>query len=154
MSYIKPQITPPSPLIFAILNGGSKQRKILNIWLGGRGGGDAWGEVWFGSFLQRLMVFWWFPQTYMTSGPCSSWFFLVVKSWFFWCYLGLQAMAILFWAAKNSLRGTTTVYVTSSELGLSHPLSRQRVCPSPQNGGGGTLARGWGVGGVPITTTG
>jgi hypothetical protein len=26
MSYIKPQITPPSPLIFAILNGGSKLR--------------------------------------------------------------------------------------------------------------------------------
>ncbi len=24
MSYIKPQITPPSPLIFAILNGGNK----------------------------------------------------------------------------------------------------------------------------------
>jgi hypothetical protein len=29
MSYIKLQITPPSPLIFAILNGGSKQRIIL-----------------------------------------------------------------------------------------------------------------------------
>jgi hypothetical protein len=29
MSYIKPQITPPSPLIFAILNGGSKRRIIL-----------------------------------------------------------------------------------------------------------------------------
>jgi hypothetical protein len=26
---------------------------------------------------------------------------------------------------------------TSSELGLSQPLSRQRVCPSPQNPGGG-----------------
>jgi hypothetical protein len=27
-----------------------------------------------------------------------------------------------------------------------HPLSRQRVCPSPRNhGGGGTLACGWGV---------
>jgi hypothetical protein len=26
MSYIKPQITPPSPLIFAILTGGSKRR--------------------------------------------------------------------------------------------------------------------------------
>ena len=29
MSYIKPQITLPSPLIFAILNGGSKRRIIL-----------------------------------------------------------------------------------------------------------------------------
>jgi hypothetical protein len=29
MSYIKLQITPPSPLIFAILNGGSKRRIIL-----------------------------------------------------------------------------------------------------------------------------
>jgi hypothetical protein len=33
----------------------------------------------------------------------------------------------------------------SSELGLSQPLSRQRVFPSPQKqGGGGTLACGWG----------
>jgi hypothetical protein len=29
MSYIKPQIIPPSPLIFAILNGGSKRQIIL-----------------------------------------------------------------------------------------------------------------------------
>jgi hypothetical protein len=36
----------------------------------------------------------------------------------------------------------------SSELGLSQSLSRQRVFPSPQKqGGGGTLACGWGVGG-------
>ncbi len=28
---------------------------------------------------------------------------------------------------------STTVYVLSLELGLSHPLSRQRVCPSPRN---------------------
>jgi hypothetical protein len=34
----------------------------------------------------------------------------------------------------------TTVYVPSSELGLSQPHSRQRVCPSPRTGGGGTLA--------------
>jgi hypothetical protein len=32
---------------------------------------------------------------------------------------------------------STTVYVPSSELGLSQPLSRLRVCPSPHNGGGG-----------------
>jgi hypothetical protein len=39
---------------------------------------------------------------------------------------------------------STTVYVPSSELGLSHPLSRQRVCPSLQNLEGGTLrVRGW-----------
>ncbi len=45
---------------------------------------------------------------------------------------------------------STTVYVPSSELGLSHPLSRQRVCPSPRNQGGGPgghirlRVRGWG----------
>jgi hypothetical protein len=39
--------------------------------------------------------------------------------------------------------------------GLSHPLSRQRVCPPPPNQRGeGTLACGRGVGGVPIPTTG
>jgi hypothetical protein len=38
----------------------------------------------------------------------------------------------------------------SSEMGLSQPLSHQRVFPSPQKqGGGGTLACGWGVGGSP-----
>ncbi len=46
------------------------------------------------------------------------------------------------------------MYVPSSELGLSHPLSRQRVCPSPQNRGVGTLAcTGEGLGGVSIPTT-
>ncbi len=42
---------------------------------------------------------------------------------------------------------STTVYVPSSELGLSQHLSRQRVCPSPQNRGGGHTRlplRGWG----------
>ncbi len=42
---------------------------------------------------------------------------------------------------------STTLCVPSSELGLSHPLSRQRVCPSPgiKGGGGHTRlrARGW-----------
>ncbi len=43
----------------------------------------------------------------------------------------------------------------SSELGLSQPLSRQRVFPSPQKQGGeGTLACGWGVGGSPISDEG
>jgi hypothetical protein len=36
---------------------------------------------------------------------------------------------------------STTVYVPSSELGRSQPLSRQRVCPSPQNRAGGGLSR-------------
>jgi hypothetical protein len=32
---------------------------------------------------------------------------------------------------------STTVYIPSSELGLSQPLSRQQVCPSPKNREGG-----------------
>ncbi len=63
MSYIKPQITPPSPLILAILNGGSK-RRVNSADLGSprgkpaenthhltwRVGGGRLGEVWFCSF--------------------------------------------------------------------------------------------------------
>ncbi len=44
----------------------------------------------------------------------------------------------------------TTVYVPSSELGLSHLLSRQRVCPPPppnQRGGGAHSPAVEGVGG-------
>ncbi len=41
---------------------------------------------------------------------------------------------------------STTVYVPSSKLGLSHPLSRQRVCPSPRNRGGGASQAGEGLG--------
>jgi hypothetical protein len=40
------------------------------------------------------------------------------------------------------------VYVPSLELGLSQPLSRQRVCPSPRTKRGGSQTRlqvrGWG----------
>jgi hypothetical protein len=61
MSYIKPQITPPSTLIFAILNGGSK-RRVNSAELGSprgkpaentrhltwrvEGGTLGWGLVW------------------------------------------------------------------------------------------------------------
>jgi hypothetical protein len=38
---------------------------------------------------------------------------------------------------KYVYKKSTTVYVPSLELVLSQPLSRQRVCPSPQNRGGG-----------------
>jgi hypothetical protein len=44
---------------------------------------------------------------------------------------------------KYILIKSTTVYVFSLELGLSHPLPRQRLCPSPRNQRvGGTLACG------------
>ncbi len=56
--------------------------------------------------------------------------------------------AILGVPHKVYITQSTTVYVPSSDLGLSHPLSRQRVCPSPryQMGGGHTRlwVRGWG----------
>jgi hypothetical protein len=68
MSYIKPQITPPSPLIFAILNRGSK-RRIISAGLGSprgkpaentrhltwRVGGGRLGEVWFGSLKKFVL---------------------------------------------------------------------------------------------------
>jgi hypothetical protein len=70
MSYIKPQITPPSPLIFAILNGGSK-RRVNSADLGSPRGkpaenthhltwrvrGGRLGEVWFGSFSSTAYSF-------------------------------------------------------------------------------------------------
>jgi hypothetical protein len=71
MSYIKPQITPPSPLIFAILNGGSKRPgefggSGITTWksrgkyspsdLAGGGGGRL-GEVWSGSFSSMAYSF-------------------------------------------------------------------------------------------------
>ncbi len=46
---------------------------------------------------------------------------------------------------KARINKSTTVYVPSSELGLSQHLSRQRVCPSRQKGGHTRLrVRGWG----------
>jgi hypothetical protein len=71
MSYIKPQITPASPLIFAILNGGSFWRLNLAGLGSPRGkpventrhltwrvGGEGHlCEVWFGSFSSTAIVF-------------------------------------------------------------------------------------------------
>ncbi len=70
MSYIKLQITPPSPLIFAILNSRSKCR-VNSADLGSprgkptentrhltwRVGGGRLGEVWFGSFSSMAYSF-------------------------------------------------------------------------------------------------
>jgi len=44
--------------------------------------------------------------------------------------------------AQSTYIRSTTVYVPSSELGHTQPIYRQRVCPSPQNRGGGALACG------------
>jgi hypothetical protein len=70
MSYIKPQITPPSPLIFAILNdrsfwrlnsadlGSPRGKPVENIrHLTWRVGEDAWVGFGLAHFLQRLIVF-------------------------------------------------------------------------------------------------
>jgi len=83
-------ITPPSPLILAPVLGASVWLVILAdsgfphvanppntlakalAWVAG----DVRGEVWFGSFFKRLVVLWWFLQSYMRSGLFSSWIFL------------------------------------------------------------------------------
>ncbi len=58
----------------------------------------------------------------------------------------LFSFAVILDTTKYIYIQNTTVYVLSLELGLSHPLSRQRVSPSPRYQRGGILACGWGVG--------
>ncbi len=94
-SYIKPQITLPPPLKVAAQNVGS-QRRVNSAdsglpcgkparntrrltWQGGRGT-LACGLVWL--IFSTAIVFWWFLQTYLTSGPCSFWFFLAAFFYF------------------------------------------------------------------------
>ncbi len=55
------------------------------------------------------LVFWWFLLSYLTSAPCSCWYFLLLKQRIFWYYSSLQVMAILCCVAKkSSFRGTGT----------------------------------------------
>jgi hypothetical protein len=56
----------------------------------------------------------------------------LVTGWHWLVYVDLLLDCVMFVYIRS-----TTVYVPSSELGLSQPLSRQRVCPSPQNRGEG-----------------
>ncbi len=52
-------------------------------------------------------------------------------------------------------RQSANLFLQSSKLGLPHPLTRKRVCPSPFGSGGrGTLAGERGSGRVPIPTRG
>ncbi len=58
-----------------------------------------------------------------------------------------QRVLLLFYYPKYVYIKSTTVYTPSSELGLYQPLSRQRVCPSPQSRGRRHTrlrVRGWG----------
>ncbi len=88
-----------------------------------------------------ILIFFWavfseFKQTqiYRIHEECSS--------------LSFALTVALHKATKYIHIKSTTVYVPSSELGLSHPLSRQRVCPSPRNqrGGGAHSCAGEGLG--------
>ncbi len=53
------------------------------------------------------------------------------------CPLSSSSLLTVTLYHKVHIIKSTTVYVPSSESGLSHPLSRQRVCPSAGNQGGG-----------------
>jgi hypothetical protein len=74
----------------------------------------------------------------------------------YWWKLQFEVEQLVYKTTMYIFIKSTTMYVPSSELGLSQLLSRQRVCPSPRNqrGGGGVHACGWRVVGVPIPTTG
>jgi hypothetical protein len=63
----------------------------------------------------------------------GSWRILHRHSVWEFIQMGTYTNACIPHATKYIYLQSTTVYVPSSELGLFHPLSRQRVCPSPQH---------------------
>jgi hypothetical protein len=85
----------------------------------GEGGRYACGLAWL--IFTTDIVFWWFLQTYMTSGHCSCWFLLVIEQRIF-----LTLIRLLCWAAKNSLRGTITFgqMVTENYHPVQYSLDR------------------------------
>ncbi len=151
-SYIKPRVTPPSPLnppIFVAWFSGVFLPSFLGVFCStawktrhqnppfdwgvgeGEGGRYACGLAWL--IFTTAIVFWWFLQTYLTSGQCSCWFFLVMKQRIFWHYLGFQVMAILCWAAKNSLRGTRSYFKQKLFSKRSEPIRKKNCFHSETN---------------------
>ena len=64
----------------------TRQKNPPIDWEVGEGGRYACGLAWL--IFTMDIVFWWFLQTYMTSGHCSCWFLLVIEQRIFWHYLG------------------------------------------------------------------
>jgi hypothetical protein len=50
------------------------------------------------------LVFWLFLLSYLTSGPFSCWYFLLLKQRFFWYYFSCQVMAILCCVAQKAAK--------------------------------------------------
>jgi hypothetical protein len=64
----------------------------------------------------------------------------------YWSSCGLIRPTELPYTTKYVYVKSTTVFVPSSELGLSQPSLASECAPPPRTGGGGTLAWGEGLG--------
>ncbi len=65
-------------------------------------GGVAWVALWWAFSQTQELVFWLFLRSYLTSGPFSCWYFLLLKQRFFWYYSSHQVMAILCCVAQKT----------------------------------------------------
>ncbi len=67
-----------------------------------RGGGGGLGSPLGGFSPNTELVFWLFLWSYLTSGPFSCWYFLLLKQRFFQYYSNRQVMAILCCVAQKA----------------------------------------------------
>ncbi len=66
------------------------------------GGGVAWVALWWAFPQTQESAFWRFLRSYLTSGPFSCWYFLLLKKRIFWYYFSRQVMAILCYVAQKA----------------------------------------------------
>ncbi len=112
-SYLRNAVFFPPSLPPASQSGGWIQRlasefgvfsKCKSCWIQAPGGGGGVARVALcRAFPQtQELVFWWFLGSYLTSGPFSCWYFLLLKQRIFWYYSSRQVMAILCSVAKKA----------------------------------------------------
>ncbi len=63
-----------------------------------------------GTFSQaQELVFWLFLQSYLTSGPFSCWYFLLLKQRFCWYYFSRQMMSFLCCVAQKAASAAQSI---------------------------------------------
>jgi hypothetical protein len=78
---------------------------FLHVWespIPGAVGGGGLGSPLMGFLPNTRINFWLFLLSYLTYGPFSCWYFLLLKQHFFWYYFNPQVMDILCCVAQKA----------------------------------------------------